>query len=94
MSKKFQCYRTNETEGRERPAVLVIITCDATTFSYLCYEWGESERGWFFQTLDNHRIELYGDAPFIVQCPAPGQTFQLDGTARELRERAPVVVLQ
>jgi hypothetical protein len=91
---KDKIYTTTQQEGWERPVVLVIVPTGTGNISYLCYSWGTVDGHVFFDLINDNRIEIHGDLPYLIHCPNKGLTFELDGTCRELHREEPLVVVQ
>ncbi len=85
-------YETKKVEGVEQAAALVIIPTHHGNFSYLCYRWGSEKDVRFFDTITDNRIIVPTGNPYILHCPAPGMTYEMDGGTRELRSTSSLVV--
>jgi hypothetical protein len=84
--KKDTIFATKKLEGMERAAALFVVVTPTGNMSYLAHTWGMMEGGRFFDTIDDHHVELHGDFGYILHVPNQGMTFSLDGSAHALRE--------
>ena len=89
---KGKRYETKKMDGYEQSAVLLIVPTHSGNFAYLCHAWGIEDGVRFFDTVEENRVLLSENHPFILQCPNIGHTFNLDGTTRELRSDSVLAV--
>lgn len=91
---KDNIYTTKQHEGMERAAALFVVITPTGNMSYLAHSWGKINGQSFFDTMDDHHIELHGNFSYILHVPSQGKTFDLNGEARDLQAERQLVVVQ
>lgn len=91
---KDEIFSTKHHSGLERPAIMVTVFDGSAHTQFRAYHWGKLNGLTFFDLVNDSRVELHNNPPYMIQLPSDGWTFDENHRYRELRKEESLVTLQ